>query len=73
MRGFVFFEAAIEVTVVDLPRQIQCAQNQLTGFIPSIVGAVTEKQLVLMKLANGKTNMVAQGKQAAGRHKHLCR
>ncbi|MCY1242305.1 hypothetical protein D9M72_552570 [compost metagenome] len=68
MNHFVFFQIAVEVAVGDFPRQVQRAQHQLTGFVPGIVGAMAEKQILPMEAADGPTDMVTQGAKAGSDH-----
>ncbi|MOA16037.1 hypothetical protein D3C78_1362280 [compost metagenome] len=62
------FKAAVQVAVGNFPWQVQCAQHQLPGFIPRIVGAMAEKQILPMETADGPTDMVAQGTETGSDH-----
>jgi hypothetical protein len=53
--------SAIEVAVGNFPRQVQGTEHQLPGFVPGVVGAMAEKQILPMEAADGPTDMVAQG------------
>lgn len=57
----VVFQAAIEIGVGDFPRQVQRAEHQLAGFIPGIVGAVAEEQLLGLKTTDGPADVITQG------------
>lgn len=39
-----FFEAAIQVAVGNFPRQVQCTQYQLPGFVPGIVRTMAKNR-----------------------------
>ena len=58
------FQAAIEVAVGDFVRQVQGSEHQLARFIPGVVGAVAEEQLLAMKPTDCPANVVAHGTQA---------
>ncbi|MOA23016.1 hypothetical protein D3C78_1436150 [compost metagenome] len=40
---FIVFQLAIQIAVGNLPRQVDRTQHQQPGFIPGVVGAVSEK------------------------------
>jgi hypothetical protein len=47
---------------------MQRAQHQLTGFVPGIVSAMAEKQILPMEATDGPTDMVTQGTKAGSDH-----
>jgi hypothetical protein len=47
---------------------VQRTQHQLPGFVPGIVGAMAEKQILPMEAADGPTDMVTQGAKAGSDH-----
>lgn len=68
MDQFFVFKTAVQVAVGDFPRQMQRAQHQLPGFVPRIIGAMAEKQILSMETADGPTDMVAQGTETGSDH-----
>ncbi|MND86151.1 hypothetical protein D3C80_781040 [compost metagenome] len=65
------FEAAVQITVGNFPRQVDGTQHQQPRFVPGVIGAMPEKQLFLMETADSPTDMVAQGAQAGSDHGRL--
>lgn len=47
---------------------MQRTQHQLTGFVPGIVSAMAEKQILPMEATDGPTDMVTQGTKAGSDH-----
>ena len=68
MLALIILQAAIQVAVGNLERQMQGTKHQLTGIVPGVVGTVTEKKLFGMKATDGPADMVTQGKQTGRVH-----
>jgi len=68
MLALVILQAAIQVAVGNLERQVQGAEHQMAGIVPGVVGTVTEEQFFGMKTADGPADMVTQGKQTGRVH-----
>ncbi|MCY1385049.1 hypothetical protein D9M69_733780 [compost metagenome] len=57
----VILQAAVEVAVGDLPRQMHSPQHQLAGLVPGIVAAMTEEQLFAIETADSPADVITQG------------
>ena len=53
-------EPRVEEGLESIERQVQGVQQQIRGFVPGVVGTVTEEQLRLVEAADGKAQQVAQ-------------
>ncbi|MCY1428780.1 hypothetical protein D9M71_446770 [compost metagenome] len=66
--SLVVLEHAVQVAVGHLPWQVHRTQHQQAGFVPGVVGTVTEEQVMLVEAADRPADVVAQRAQTGCDH-----